>query len=114
MISRGALSRRTGQAELLACRRQAAAGKLSIDWKIGSGRWALAVLNADGSPRTAADVRLAVTTDALLWLGLGLLGLSVLIGGGGAGMLVASRRTPSLRDGSGSAPDDSSLSDREA
>ena len=89
-------------------------GEVSIDWKIGSGRWALAVLNADGSPRTAADVRLAVTTDALLWLGLGLLGLSVLIGGGGAGMLVASRRTPSLRDGSGSAPEDSSLSDREA
>ena len=84
-------------------------GEVSIDWKIGSGRWALAVLNADGSPRTAADVRLAVTTDALLWLGLGLAGVGVLIGAGGAGMLVASRRTRSLPDGSGSAPDDPSL-----
>ena len=89
-------------------------GEVSIDWKLGTGRWVLAILNADGSPRTAADVRLAVTTDALLWLGLGLLALGVLIGGGGAGMLVASRRTRSLRDGSGSVPDDPSVSDREA
>ena len=88
-------------------------GQLSIDWKIGSGRWALAVLNADGSPRTAADVRLAVTTDALLWLALALLGLGVLIGGSGVGMLVASRRAPYAGGGSGSNPEDPSLSERE-
>jgi hypothetical protein len=89
-------------------------GELTIDWKAKEGHWALAVLNADGSARTAANVRVAVHSDALLWLGLALLGLSLAVAGGGAAMLVASRRSGSVRDGSGSAPDDPSRSDEEA
>lgn len=89
-------------------------GELTIDWNVRSGRWALAVLNADGSPRTAADVRIAVKTDALLWLGLALLGLGLVTGVGGAALIAASRRSRSQGDGSGSAPDDLSVANEEA
>ena len=89
-------------------------GHLTVDWKVKEGQWALAVLNADGSARTAADVRVAVKTDALLWLGLALLGLGLVTGGGGAALIVASRRSRSQGDGSGSAPDDLSVANEEA
>jgi hypothetical protein len=88
--------------------------ELTIDWNVKEGHWALAVLNADGSPRTAADVRVAVKSDVLLWLSLPLFGLGLAAAFAGMAMLVASRRSSRQAPGSGSAPDDPSRSDQEA
>ena len=60
-------------------------GELALDWSIESGEWALVIMNADGSPGVAADVRFGVATlPVLLPIGLATLavGLVALISGG--------------------------------
>ena len=60
-------------------------GELALDWTIESGEWALVIMNADGSPGVAADVRFGVATlPVLLPIGLATLavGLAALISGG--------------------------------
>ncbi len=59
--------------------------ELALDWTVESGEWALVIMNADGSPGVAADVRFGVANPSVL-LPVGsaslVLGLMALIGGG--------------------------------
>jgi hypothetical protein len=48
-------------------------GTLDLDWDVRDGRWALVVMNADGTPGVAADVRAGATLPALTGLAVGLL-----------------------------------------
>ena len=60
-------------------------GEQALDWTLGSGEWALVIMNADGSPGVAADVRFGVATlSGLLPIGLVSLGVGLVavIGGG--------------------------------
>ena len=60
-------------------------GEQTLDWTIESGKWALVIMNADGSPGVSADVRFGVKAQSgLLPIGLASLvvGLVALIGGG--------------------------------
>ena len=60
-------------------------GEQALDWTVQSGEWALVIMNADGSPGVAADVRFGVKTlSALFPIGLASLvvGLAALISGG--------------------------------
>ncbi|HEX2704384.1 MAG TPA: hypothetical protein VHM65_01390, partial [Candidatus Lustribacter sp.] len=52
-------------------------GAQTLTWDIAPGRWAVVVMNADGSPGVGADVTLAGRTDFLVPLagGLGLFGV---------------------------------------
>lgn len=56
----------------------------TLDWTIETGEWALVVMNADGSPEVAADVRLGILAPSGLvplgWVSL-LVGLGAAIGG---------------------------------
>jgi hypothetical protein len=61
------------------------AGAQTVEWDARDGRWAVAVMNADGSRAVAADVRVGAKLAILPWVGgalllLGLLGIAV--GGG--------------------------------
>ena len=58
------------------------AGTQQLDWRTRSGRWAVVVMNADGSPGVAADVTAGVDGDVVLpaaWIlvGLGAVGSAV-------------------------------------
>jgi hypothetical protein len=57
-------------------------GALSLTWQAAEGDWAVVLLNADGSPGVAAEVRVGATLPHIDELGAGLLaaGLIVLIG----------------------------------
>ncbi len=61
------------------------AGARSVDWTVTSGRWAVVVMNADGSRDVRADVRAGAKLPWLLGtgIGVGVLGF-VLVGVGGA------------------------------
>ena len=67
-------------------------GRQTLDWRVREGDWVVAVLNADGSPHVAADVVLGAKTNALRWLGFGLLGAGVLALAGVAVSLRSSRQ----------------------
>ena len=53
-------------------------GTQALTWKPDVGRWALVVMNADGSRRVAADVNVGAKTGVVLPIGIGLLGLGFL------------------------------------
>jgi Domain of unknown function (DUF4389) len=53
-------------------------GTQQLDWKAQSGRWAVVVMNADGSPSVAADARVGAKSGFVLPLALILLGLGAL------------------------------------
>ena len=60
-------------------------GTQAVTWKPDVGRWAVVVMNADGSPGVAADISLGAKSGAVLpigfvLLGLGLTGLAVAVG----------------------------------
>ena len=59
-------------------------GTRSAEWDVQEGEWAAVVMNADGTPGVAADVRVAARTDLLLPVGIALLvgGLVLLAAGG--------------------------------
>jgi hypothetical protein len=59
-------------------------GEQTLDWTIESGEWALVIMNADGSPGVAVDVRFGVATSSVLvpiGLASSVAGLVALIGG---------------------------------
>ncbi len=68
-------------------------GTRDVDWKIRSGNWGVAVLNADGSPHVGARVKVAASTDLLQWLGFGFLTVGLLTLGGAVVLLRAGRTT---------------------
>jgi hypothetical protein len=55
------------------------AGRQTIHWEPGDGRWGLVVMNADGGRPVAADVSVGVKTGLALGIGLGLLGGGLLL-----------------------------------
>jgi hypothetical protein len=67
-------------------------GRQTLTWKVHEGRWAVVVMNADASRAVDADVSLGAKTSIVLWLGVGLLGGALVVGGVGAALLLAGRR----------------------
>lgn len=55
-------------------------GPQELRWEVESGRWAVVVMNADGSPGVSVDVVAGVRTGILLPVGIGLLVAAVLAG----------------------------------
>jgi hypothetical protein len=69
-------------------------GTQALTWKVQEGRWAVVVMNADGSRGVAADITVGAKSNIVLWLAIGLTGLALVIGGVGAALLVSSGRSP--------------------
>jgi len=63
-------------------------GTQALAWKPDVGRWAIVVMNADGSRRVAADVSVGAKTGVILPIGLALLGLGF-IGVLGAAVVIS-------------------------
>jgi hypothetical protein len=70
------------------------AGTQTLTWKPDQGRWAVVVMNADGSRNLAADVSIAAKSGAVLPLGIALLGVSVLALLAAGGMIWLAVREP--------------------
>jgi hypothetical protein len=68
--------------------RTTGSGTQSLTWKPSGGRWAIVVMNADGSPRVTADVSVAAKSGAVLPIGIGLLGLGLLAAAVSAAMIL--------------------------
>lgn len=77
---------------------RAAGTTLSLTWPVQEGTWSIVVMNADGSPGVAADLRLGVKVNFLGWVALGLLAGGAVLLGGGALMMVFGLRRPAARD----------------
>lgn len=61
------------------------AGEQQLDWEARGGRWAIVVMNPDGSPGVAADVEIGARSDAVTPIGVGLIvtgGVAMLVGVG--------------------------------
>jgi len=67
-------------------------GTQTIEWEIEGGRWAVVVMNADGSSGVAVDASVGAKVGLLLWLAIGLLTGGVLALGGGATMIAFGAR----------------------
>ena len=75
-------------------------GTQALTWKPDVGRWAVVVMNADGSRRVAADVSIGAKTGVLLPVGIGLFALSLLFMIGAAALFaLALRQPPTPADG---------------
>ena len=70
-------------------------GTQALTWKPDVGRWAVVVMNADGSRRVAADVSVGAKTGVLLPIGIGLFALSLLVVIGAAALIALALREPS-------------------
>ena len=70
-------------------------GTQALTWKPDVGRWAVVVMNADGSRRVAADVSVGAKTGVLLPVGIGLFVLSLLVVIGAAALVALALRAPS-------------------
>lgn len=76
-------------------------GEQELDWEARGGRWAIVVMNADGTPGVAADVEIGARSDAVTPIAVGLLvtgGLLALISVGLIVFGVRGRPRP-LHDG---------------
>lgn len=62
--------------------------KVLLTWPVQEGTWTIVVMNADGSPGVAADLRLGVKVNFLGWVALGLLAGGGVLLLGGALMMV--------------------------
>jgi hypothetical protein len=69
------------------------AGTQTVRWKPRSGQWSVVVMRADGGRNIAADVKVGVRLNLLLWIGVGLLAAGVLAAGGAAGLIVLGTRS---------------------
>ena len=72
-------------------------GRQAISWPVQTGRWAVVVMNADGSAGVHTRVGVGAKVPVVLWVGLGALaaGAVLLVGGGFAAY--RSLRRPSRR-----------------
>jgi hypothetical protein len=65
-------------------------GEVNLDWDPENGRWAVVVMNADGSRFVDATLSIGAELDALPWVGVALLGAGLLLALGAAGLIYAS------------------------
>jgi hypothetical protein len=70
-------------------------GTQSVTWKPDSGRWAIVVMNADGSRRVSADVSVGAKSGAVLPIGLVLLALGLMGLATSAALIWVGARDPS-------------------
>jgi hypothetical protein len=63
-----------------------------LTWTLRTGRWAVAIMNADGSPGVAVSATAAVRTGALWPIAFGLLGAGLVVAGLGTALIVAGVR----------------------
>ncbi len=78
-------------------------GEQQLDWEARGGRWAIVVMNADGSPDIAADVEIGARSDAVTPIAVGLLvagGITLALA---IGLIVFGARGSSRRDRDGDA-----------
>ena len=64
--------------------------RVNLDWKPENGRWAVVVMNADGSRFVDATLSIGAELDALPWVGAALLGAGLLLALLAAGLIYAS------------------------
>jgi hypothetical protein len=69
-------------------------GKHSAEWDAEEGRWAMVVMNADGTAGIDADVRVGARTRLLVWLGGAFLIAGLLTAIAAAATLMTGRRKP--------------------
>jgi hypothetical protein len=62
-------------------------GTQTIVWDARGGRWAVAIMNADGSRPVAAEVTVGAKVPVLPWVGAGLLAVGLLVAGLGAALI---------------------------
>ena len=79
-------------------------GTQALTWKPDVGRWAVVVMNADGSRTVAADVSVGAKTGALLPVGIGLFALALLLVIASAAGFVVALREPAGPAGGATAP----------
>lgn len=73
-------------------------GTQALTWKPEGGRWAVVVMNADGSRTVTADVSLGAKADAVLPIGIALLAVGLLGLVAAAGLIwLAARETRGRR-----------------
>jgi hypothetical protein len=65
-------------------------GEVNLDWDPENGRWAVVVMNADGSRFVDATLSIGAELDALPWVGAALLGIGLLLALLAAGLIYAS------------------------
>jgi hypothetical protein len=71
-------------------------GEQTLDWKVTEGRWAIAVMNADGSPGVSVEMTLGGKIGWLIWATIGvLIGGAVLLAIGGFLIYLGARTPPS-------------------
>jgi hypothetical protein len=63
---------------------------VNLDWDPENGRWAVVVMNADGSRFVDATLSIGAELDALPWVGAALLGIGLLLALLAAGLIYAS------------------------
>lgn len=66
-----------------------------VEWDVESGRWAAAIVSADGTPGVVADVRVGGRIGALGWISAGVGGVGLLLLVAAGLILWAALRTPS-------------------
>ena len=64
-------------------------GTQELLWEAASGRWAVVVMNSDGSPGVTSDVNVGVNVPFVLPLSLTMLGIGAALAAGAAALIVA-------------------------
>ncbi|MGI9594701.1 MAG: DUF4389 domain-containing protein [Acidimicrobiales bacterium] len=63
-------------------------GTQELEWEAQSGRWAVALMNADGSSGLAADVNVGIRSAAFLPVTLALIGIGAVLSAVAAGLII--------------------------
>jgi hypothetical protein len=79
-------------------------GEQQLDWEARGGRWAIVVMNADGSPGVAADMELGARSDAVTPIAIGLLVTGGVVMIVAIGLIVFGARGRVRSDDGGGAP----------
>ncbi len=70
-------------------------GLQTLEWDLAQGEWTVVVMNADASPLVAVDAEAGARVGVLLGIAIGLLLFGLVLGAGGAALLVwATRKQP--------------------
>jgi hypothetical protein len=65
-----------------------ATGRQNLDWDVERGDWTIVVMNADASAGVEVTAEFGISIPVLLWVGIGMIIVSVVLGGLAAGLLV--------------------------